>query len=279
MANQNQNKETKDVAKGRLTKDEKKFISDSAGKMNPSDIAKSLNRNVKSIIKYMKDNGLMKNYISAQYSNNSLSKTPYWLELVRQFDEDELRLFEYHWERVINQFQQDILHTEELQVLDMIKMEILANRSLSTQSQVKRQIEELREEIMTLKLSLSKNPDEINMKEAQVAALYSTYETLGKDYGNLLKEKSNIFKTLKATREQRYKQIENSKESILDWIKNIIENKEKRHRAGIDMEKMRLATKAEFFRLSEYHTYADGQVEKPILNSKTVSEEEEPKDV
>jgi len=40
------------------------------------------------------------------------------------------------------------------------------------------------------------------------------------------------------------------------------------------MEKMRLATVAEFFRLSEYHTFADGIVEKPILNSKTVFDEE-----
>jgi len=265
---------TNELAKGPLSKVDKKFISESAGKMNPTDIAKALNRNVKGIVKFMKENGLMKNYISSYYSNNSLSKTPYWSELVRQFDEEELKLFEYHWKRVIEQFHDDILHTEELQVLDMIKMEILANRSLSNQSQIKRQIDELREEIITLKLSSTRDSDEINLKEAQVAALYSTYETLGKDYGNLLKEKSNIFKTLKATREQRYKQIENSKETIIDWVKNIIENKDKRNAAGIEMEKMRLATVAEFFRLSEYHTFADGIVEKPILNSKTVFDEE-----
>jgi hypothetical protein len=263
-----------ELAKGPMSKEDKAFISESAGKMNPSDIAKAINRNPKSIIKYMKENGLMKNYISSYYSNNSLSKTPYWHELIKQFDEEELKLFEYHWEKVISQFQQDILHTEELQVLDMIKMEILANRSLSNQSQIKQQIDTLRQEIMTLKLSKDKDYDKIESREAQIAALYSTYETLGKDYSNLLKEKSNIFKALKVTREQRYKQIENSKESLIDWIKNIIENKEKRHEAGVHMEKMRLATKEEYIRLSEYHTYADGTVEKPILNSETVFDED-----
>lgn len=263
-----------ELAKGPMSKEDKAFISESAGKMNPSDIAKAINRNPKSIIKYMKENGLMKNYISSYYSNNSLSKTPYWHELIKQFDEEELKLFEYHWEKVISQFQQDILHTEELQVLDMIKMEILANRSLSNQSQIKQQIDSLRQDIMTLKLSKDKDYDKIESREAQIAALYSTYETLGKDYSNLLKEKSNIFKALKVTREQRYRQIENSKESLIDWIKNIIENKEKRHEAGVHMEKMRLATKEEYIRLSEYHTYADGTVEKPILNSETVFDDD-----
>ena len=257
-------------SKGPITNEDKKFISDNAGKLNPSDIAKALNRNPKSIVKYMKENGLMKNYVSSYYSNNSLSKTPYWHELIKQFDEEELKLFEYHWEKVISQFQDDILHTEELQVLDMIKMELLANRSLSNQSQIKKQIDELRQDIMTLKLSKTKDHDRIDVKESQIAVLYSTYETLGKDYSNLLKEKSNIFKTLKATREQRYKQIENSKESLLDWVKTMIENKDKRNIAGMEMEKMRLATKEEYIRLSEYHTYADGVVEKPILNSDTV---------
>jgi hypothetical protein len=259
-----------ELSKGPFSIEDRKFISDNAGKMNPSDIAKAINRNPKSIIKYMKENGLMKNYISSYYSNNSLSKTPYWSELIKQFDEEELKVFEYHWEKVTSQFQDDILHTEELQILDMIKMEILANRSLSNQSQIKTQIDELRKDVMTLKLSKNKDYEKIDSKEAQIAVLYSTYETLGKDYSNLLKEKSNMLKTMKATREQRYKQIENSKESLLDWVKRMIEDKEKRIQAGIDMEKMRLATKEEYIRLSEYHTYADGVVEKPILNSKTV---------
>lgn len=258
---------------GPLSFNDKKFISENAGTMSPADIAIRLQRSVKSIIKYMKDNGFMASYI-IDSSSNSLMRTPYWKNLKLQFDDDELKLLDYHWTNTVKQFKADILHTEELQILDMIKMQVLADRSLNQQSLIKNKISELEQEIRQLKSEKNKDLDLIESKEAQIAALYSAYETVGKDYGNLLKEKGNIFKSLKATRDQRYSQIEASKESIIEWIKYLIENPEKRRSAGIEMEKFRLATKVEYERLSEYHTYADGIVEKPILNSRTVKDEE-----
>lgn len=260
--------------KGPLSQEDKEYILKNAGRLTPSEIAQTLNRNPKSIITFMKDNGLMSLYVPQIHTSNSLSKTPYWKDLVIQFDEEELRLMDHHWKRVVEQFKDDIYHTEELQILDMIKMEVLANRVLSDQSNIKRKIKGYEEEIINEKLkSKGKDTDLIQVKEAQIAALYSAYETLGKDYNSLLKAKNDIFKSMKATREQRYKQIENSKESLIDWVKVMIEDRERRKRIGIEMEKQRLAAEVEYQRLSEYHTFADGAVEKPILNSRTVSDE------
>lgn len=263
----------KEKRKGPLSKKDKLYISDNAGRLTPSEIAKTLNRTTKSVVDFMKKNGYMKFYVVDQ-TNNSLSKTPYWRDLVQQFSEEELKLMDYHWGEVTSQFKEDIQHTEKLQILDMLKMEVLSNRSLTEQSNIKSKIEDLKSEILNLKLQ-GDEQGLIEAKEAQIAALYSAYETIGKDYANFLKEKSNIFKALKATREQRYKQIENSKESLLDWVKTMIEDKERRKQIGIYMEKMRIASEVEYERLSEYHTYADGTIEKPILNSNTVMEDEE----
>lgn len=260
---------------GKLTNDDKAFIEKNVGLMNPSEIAVALKRNVKTIAKYIKDNGLMKSYVKDP-KENVLSKTPYWRELSLQFDERELELFEYHWLSVTQQFKDDVLHTEELQILDMIKMEVLMNRALTQQASVKRRLAELEEEVAALKLVpfTQRDNDEIHAKEAQIAALYTSYDALNKDHMNMQKTKGDMFKNLKATREQRYKQIENSKESLMDWIKNLIENKEKRKQAGIEMEKMRLAMQVEYERLSDYHEYGDGVVERPILNSKTVTDDD-----
>lgn len=262
--------------KGPLSQEDKEYILKNAGRLTPNEISQSLNRAVKGIINFMKDNGLMKLYVPETQTSNSLSKTPYWRDLVIQFDEEELRLMDYHWKRVIDQFKDDIYHTEELQILDMIKMEVLANRVLSDQSNIKRKIKQLEEDIINEKLkNKGKDSETIQAKEAQIAALYSAYETIGKDHSNLLKAKTDIFKSLKATREQRYKQIENSKESLIDWVKIMIEDRERRRKIGVELEKHRLAAEVEYQRLSEYHTYADGIVDKPILNSKTVQTQDE----
>lgn len=258
---------------GKLTNEDKEFIAKNVGLMSPSEIAVALKRNVKTIAKYIKDNGMMKSYVTKP-EDNTLAKTPYWRELSLQFDEQELELFEHHWLKVTNQFQDDVLHTEELQILDMIKMEVLMNRALTQQSSVKNRLRELEEEVSALKvvpLNL-RDHDTIHGKEAQIAALYTSYESLNKDHMNMQKTKSDMLKNMKATREQRYRDIQNSKQSLMDWIKNLIENKDKRRQAGIEMEKMRLATNVEFERLSDYHEYGDGVVERPILNSKTVTD-------
>ena len=63
----------------------------------------------------------------AQYD---LTFRPYWVELQQQFTDDELKLFQYHWARIISQFKDDIIPTEELQVVDLIKLELLMNRAL-----------------------------------------------------------------------------------------------------------------------------------------------------
>jgi hypothetical protein len=46
----------------------------------------------------------------------------YWREIQKQFDENEQELFLYHWSRIISQFRDDVLPTEELQVIDAIKI-------------------------------------------------------------------------------------------------------------------------------------------------------------
>ena len=78
---------------------------------------------------------------------------------------------------------------------------------------------------------------------------------------------------LKGTREQRIKRIEDSKETIVGWMRNLLLHPEERMKIGIDMEKMRLAADAECERLSEWHKYEDETLDQPFMTPETVLSE------
>lgn len=94
-----------------------------------------------------------------------------------------------------------------------------------------------------------------------------------KDYKELLDKKSSLLREVKGTREQRIKRVEDSKETIGTYLASLIDNTDMRRALGIEVEKFRLATKIEYQRLSDYHTYIDGSVEQPILNTENIKED------
>src|SRR5690606_10700495 len=135
---------------------------------------------------------------------------------------------------------------------------------------INKEIEELNTLLAKERTKEDKNIDEIRYFTSLIDSLYKSVEQIQKDYSNLHASKSKIFSALKATREQRIKQIENSKESFVDWVKELIKNSQLRKDFGIYMEKHRIATEVEYKRLSELHTYDDGEVDMPVLNHETI---------
>ena len=77
---------------------------------------------------------------------------------------------------------------------------------------------------------------------------------------------------MKGTREQRIKRLEDSKQSFTSWIAHLMQNPEILKSYGIEMEKMRLAMIKEKERLSEFHTYEDGQIDQPFLTPETIKD-------
>ena len=117
------------MKKGRISNSDGRTIARLIDSMTVEDIASKLDRSVDSIEDYIKRElkvGLSRIEVAAY----SLEDRPYWRELEAQFTSDELELFKYHWSRIISQFKDDVFPTEELQVVDVIKLEILMNRCL-----------------------------------------------------------------------------------------------------------------------------------------------------
>ena len=115
--------------------------------------------------------------------------------------------------------------------------------------------------------------DHIYGLERQIAILRAAQESLTRDYRDLQTKKSGMLKDLKATREQRIRRLEDSKQTFIGWVRNLMSNPEVRKQIGKDMEKMRLAMNAEKDRLSEYHKYEDGGIDQPFLTPDTTKED------
>lgn len=270
------------MRKGRISKEEERYIKDNLHiGLNP--LCKNLDRDPESVEEFIKKKvakneferprwmGKPQEHEQAQYD---LMFRPYWIELKQQFTDDELKLFQYHWARIISQFKDDVIPTEELQVVDLIKLELLMNRALKYNKNNGDQIRALEALILQERQRDSDQIDKDNIfnMERQAASLKASQESLNRDYRELQTKKSSMLKEMKATREQRVKRLEDSKTNFAGWMTYLMNNPEITKEYGSEMEKMRLAMDKERERLSEYHKYNDDMVDQPFLTPETVKE-------
>jgi hypothetical protein len=258
---------------GRFSNEEMQFIEANAEVLSFEEIAVSLDRDPEGVKKWIAKNiGFSAKQKKEAAVANELKSKPYYRELKHQFSEEELELFEFHFKKMWSQFKDDVFHTEEMQIINTIKLEILMNRILRSQQENQSQIatyEGLVREEKAVDRD-QRDTEYIMQLERQCAVLRASQETLSKDYKDLQTRITSSLKDLKGTREQRIKQIEDSKQTFGSLVKQIASDYDFRTNIGIEMEKMRLATQVEKERLSEYHEYEDGTVDQPFLTPETL---------
>ena len=270
------------MKKGRISKDEEKFIKDNI-ELGYEGLATELDRDPESVLGFIKKKIAkgdleppfwLEKPTNVEQAQFDLQFRPYWVELKQQFTESELELFKYHWSRIISQFRDDVIPTEELQVVDLIKLELLMNRCLKYNKDNIEQISQFEERIRFLRDNngAGDDMDEIFNLERQVASLRASQESLNKDYRELQTKKNSMLKEMKATREQRVKRLEDSKQSFTSWLAHLMSNPEIARAYGMEMEKMRLAMGKEKERLSHFHKYQDQLVDQPFLTPETVED-------
>ena len=266
------------MKKGRFSNEEMEFIEAKAEVLSPEDIATHLDRDPQSVRDWIGKNiGFNAKQKKEAAVANELKEKPYYRELNKQFTPEELEMFEFHFKKMWSQFKDDVFHTEEMQIIDTIKLEILMNRILKSQQDNLIQMATF-QELIAAEKALDKDQrdmDYIINLERQVAIMRASQETLSKDYKDLQARKATMLKDLKGTREQRIKAIEDSKQTFASFVKQIATDESFRTKIGIDMEKMRLAMENEKERLSEFTTYEDGTVDKPFLTPETLEGEQD----
>jgi len=262
------------VKTGRLSKEEWQYIEENAEVLSVEEIANNLDRDQEPIIKHLKRMGLFSDRVQSleTQAEYDLRSKPDWEELKKQFNEQELKLFLHHWSQIIAQFRNDVLKTEQLQIIDLIKLDILMNRALRGQKQSEDDIVRLEEILIEKKLAASdvQDRDEIFSLERNIASLRASKEALSRDMKDLYSKKEATFKNLKATREQRIQKLESNKVTMAGLIEKILRNPQFYEEQGKQIEKMRLAMEKEKIRISDFHTYEDGSIDQPFLNADTV---------
>lgn len=199
-----------------------------------------------------------------------------WQQIKSQFSTVEQKIFIEHWIGLVDQFHGDVVHAEYLQITELIKLELLANRVLEEQQGCTSSIENLTRLIQTQNDRDEDQRDHRLLEgyESSIISNRSALISLKKTYLDIIEKKEKALNGLKATRQQRFQAIENSKSNILDWFKLLVSDESVRKRIGIEAEKMRLSIEQERVRLSELHAFEDKEIDRPLLTSDTVTEED-----
>ena len=267
---------TTEKKRGALSTKEKEYIDEFVGKKSVAEIAEHLNRHshpVKRYMdqKYMTHQGMTEEEETFTHLREKLSTRPYFTEICLQLTNIELEYFTKLWIEIIHQFREDVLPTEEMQIKQYIIIEVLMNRSMKER---KRHIEDLeradKELAQLYRVPLAtRDHARIDNLSTRISFLRNAIGSYTNEHTKLSADAQRIGKDLKATREQRIKHIESSKDTWAKYLR-ALEDEEVREREGQEMELMRLAKEKEAEKLSEWYEYADGEVGLPIMSAETI---------
>ena len=267
------------LKRGKLSLVEAETIRENVGSKTISQIAAMINRSDEFVQKFCRENKLTYKDMSEDVYDDTvlaakLAEKPYWFEVEQQLTDQELNYFTATWVRMMKQFKEDILYSEELQVKQWITLEIMGNRVMRERKSAIEQIDRLQK---TLNDEYNK-PDELREAqlimgmETELSALRNALSTHTTEHLKILAEIQKIQTQLKAARTDRIKKVEDSKSSFAGFLR-ALENEEIRTKVGEDAEIMKMAKEHVKKQLSEFHKFEDGYVDQPFLTPETVREE------
>lgn len=274
-----------DAKRGRLSHVEMAFIRANIKEMGAEAVAKEINRTEDTVREFAKKEaisfdefipelGFEQNVLAAKFR-----ETPEWETIREEFTEKELKYFEYKYGKYMSQFKDDVLPTEENQIFQAIKFELLMRRNLLSVKKSKQDVLRNEKEIQRLLLKYEGQdlPDNtrslITNLENQILSIRSGMNTQSNEFVKLSEKHSNLFKELKATRDQRVSKAENSAKDIFTLMKQM-QDPRFREKEGRQQALVKLATEKEKKRLGDYHTYEDGQLDRQILSADTIGDDD-----
>ena len=201
-----------------------------------------------------------------------LQQKAFYKQVKHQLSKDELLYFEEMWLDSIEQFDMDIRPTEELQLKRLLLLDIHADR---INIRKREDAIELGKKQALLNVELGKPSDErdrdiIQTLQNEISAIRSSIQNGSREAKDLISESKHIQKDLKATRDQRSDTIDDSKVNFVSWLK-VVQEAKYRKSVSAEMEVLKLSTEKAKERMGDYIEYADGTVERQLLNHETVT--------
>jgi hypothetical protein len=266
---------------GRLSNEELEYIRDNYKTQSVREIATALKRRIEAIRPAVDTVRKEEKQSELEPHQKSLQDEVFWISIQDQFSEKELDAFEMYWAEYINQFNDDINFSEKTQVVDLIKLRLLIDRNLIERNSARMETDKLQQALQEFNLKHGKvRPDQMELYneqrelKEQIIMAQGSYNARTNEFKTLLEKHQTYLDELKATRKQRQDLMNKSKKDWVSLMKSI-KDEELRAKEGRELGLMQMASDKEFKRLSEYHKYIDGTLDKPILNANTVEEEQE----
>jgi hypothetical protein len=125
---------------------------------------------------------------------------------------------------------------------------------------------------------MDKEPDEqdpslIGIFQTQLGSLIGSKSSYINEHEKLLTKKEKYLKDLKGTREQRKRVADDAKTNFSMWMREL-DTIEMREAEGYDLMVQAVAADKATERLSDYHQYEDGEVDRPLLNDQSVGDDD-----
>lgn len=273
------------IRPGKLTKKDKQYIQDYHKIRDVKDIALHLKRYEMTVRDYI--NTLVApdptsiptnlNDFDNNIASFSLRQKPEWLQISNQFDPDELKHFEHKYNELVAQFDNDVTATEDMQIIHLIKLELLTNRILVDIRKLEKDQRRIRKNLAAFRSigNLTETDIErISGLEESLSSLISIAHGKNKEYIQLDAEYVKQMREMKGTREQRLKNIEERKENWMALMK-AVQDKDFIEQEGSMLAKIQKAVDNERKRLTDYHQYGDNQLDQPILSAETIKDDYE----
>ena len=266
---------------GGISKEDRQFIIDNMNILSVEDIAEKVGRHVYLIEK------IIKNYAQLPQADNQsarwhLRRSIYWKHLKEEFSDQELNMIEDMYVKYVQQFNEDVYASEEVQILNLIKLQIMMDRNLKGKQKIvdnmrnyERQAQNFLDRVNDDISALTEDERNVVMDlqdKAQACLSAESQRTI--EYVNLQKEHNTLLEKVMGSRDQRVKQILNQKISFFGLVKELLD----RDKADKESRFLQLYCKAadkEFDRLSAPHKYEDGSIDNPILTAEVVEKYDE----
>lgn len=275
------------IKRGRLSHEEMNYIRENVKELGAFEVGKKLNRSQNLVEDFAKSEGIIFEDESTDdiqviqaALNKELRNSLEWEALKQEFTEQECDYFGHRFGKLMAQFKEDVLATEETQIFQLIKFEILMQRNLKGAKRAAGDIRRMENELTKIfaeyeNIDMPDNTRNLVLNiENQLLSARSAQNSKSTEFVKLQEKHSALLKELKATRDQRISKIENSSKDILGLLKAMQDGKF-RASEGRQQALVNLAVDKESKRLGEYHQYEDGVVDRPILTCDTVGEQDD----
>jgi len=260
--------------RGKLSKAEMIYIEQNCFDLSLEEMARHLNRTIHPIRKYIdKQNLKARDLTDDEHLLSTLRDRYYFKEMRKQFNDNEIVFFEHKWIDLYKQFNEDVVATEEMQIVELCRTAILVNRSMEDRQDIVTNIADLEKLINE---EMDKPPEfqdtqALAMFQTQLGAMIGSKSSYITEHEKLLTKQERLLKDIKGTREQRKRIAEDANTNFLIWMRQL-DDLEVKDKQGFDMEVNRVAANKARERLSEYHEFEDGLVDQPLLNTETVKD-------